>query len=995
MKLFSIQRIPLGPALVSGFVLAALVPALLVAWLLSSNSARSINTLAESAMSQAAHRVDVGAIAHLGEAHTVLNALLPPFQAEGSEARRARHWLSDPADFEAMAYALTQQSPNVPYLYIGAADGSFFGLERESRGFVVRQIKPGESGRRHYLIGFPGDRSLFLRIEKTVYDPRVRPWYEKAVRKGKRTFTDVYRSAVKQQFDLTLAQPIYSVNGQKVLGVMAIDMSLARLTELIRSSRISKNAVTYLVDSDGLMVASSGSEVLSVQVDGKHRRISPLQSSDPLIRSSYERLSGQSAVAATSRSLNSDAVRLDPAPSWRQKLGFESNRLIALKRPFGQQYELDWQLIVVAPEADFAAQVLLARQWALLAIAALIGLSALIAFAVARGLSGQFRQLNASATAVGAGQIPPVQSRAPLLEVHHLSQVMHDSAVKLQTFTHEIQQKNEQLREAAQLLEERVRERTAELATSREEALAAVKAKAGFLAVMSHEIRTPLNGVVGMGELLEDTPLTNAQQDLLGVLKVSSRQLLSVVDDILDFSKIESGKLTLEHIPLDLHGAIQDVCSIVGIKAAEKGLHLSMHIAQEVPRAVIGDITRLRQVLLNLLSNAIKFTAKGEVSLRVWVEPVSSPMTLGFSVTDSGVGIQPARMAELFQPFSQGDTSTARVYGGTGLGLMICKHLVELMGGSISVTSEPGKGSVFRFTIQADPAELVQVGPSQGLEIRRQNHAQRVLIVDDNLVNLKVASAMLQRLGYPYDTSSDGLQALDDLAKAEQAGQPYAFVLLDSHMPRLDGIATARAILERYPTSPPVIIGVSASSLGEDRQLCLSAGMSDYLVKPLELRSLSKILGQYPVKEAEVGTTPSPTGPSEAEVAEGLTATASDPQAPLIDPHRWNHLAELDDASGSLRREVVSDFLQSLDTRVPLALHAADSRNLALLRSEAHFLAGAATNLGAVRLGTIFNALEAGATAGRVDAEAREQLSPACMQTQQALLALLSALKQA
>jgi signal transduction histidine kinase/CheY-like chemotaxis protein/HPt (histidine-containing phosphotransfer) domain-containing protein len=966
---FTLRRLPLGPALVVAFVMVALVPALLVAWLLTSNSAQSINTLAENAMSQAAHRVDVGAIAHLGEAHTVVNALLPPFEAKGAEADRTRRWLTDPASFEEMAYALTQQSPNVPYLYFGTEDGTFFGLEREDRGFVVRQIRPGESGRSHYLIAQPGDRDHRFRVEDKVYDPRVRPWYQKAASQGKRIFTDVYRSAVKDQFDLTLAQPIYAKNGKHLLGVMAVDMSLARLTDLIRSTRISANAVTYLVDGHGLMVASSGEEALSALVDGKQQRISPSQSTDPLIKASYALLSTHAPGAGDTRTLEPEAVHLDMQPSWRQKLGFESNRLIALQRPFGQQFELQWQLIVVAPENDFASQVLQARQWALAAIAGLIGLCGLIAFAVARGLSGQFRQLNASATAVGAGQIPPVQDRAPLREVHHLSQVMHDSAAKLQTYTQEIQLKNEQLRDAAQLLEERVRVRTAELADSREEALAAVKAKAGFLAVMSHEIRTPLNGVVGMGELLNDTALTESQKDLLGVLKVSSRQLLSVVDDILDFSKIESGHLELEHLPLDLHGAIHDVTRIVSIKAAEKGLHLDVQIAPEVPIAVVGDITRLRQVLLNLLSNAIKFTAAGKVSLRVWVEHPVSDGVLGFAVTDTGVGIEPSSMAALFQPFSQGDTSTARVYGGTGLGLMICKHLVALMGGEISVTSQPGQGSSFRFTVRTEAATLDQVTPPPDVEIAHQPQAQRVLVVDDNLVNLKVASAMLQRLGYPHDTATDGLLALKAISRADQAGQPYAIVLLDSHMPRMDGMATSREILARYPQAPPVIIGVSASSLGEDRQRCLDAGMSAYLVKPLELRTLHDVLAQYRATFS--------TSSDLSEAAAHAPSNAADStlmaQAPLVDPVRWHFLTELDEDGGKLRQELVNGFFEALASR---AAHfdqtGSNGTTAAQLRETAHFLKGSATNVGAARLGQICDALERSAAAGHIDNQAIE-----------------------
>jgi signal transduction histidine kinase/CheY-like chemotaxis protein/HPt (histidine-containing phosphotransfer) domain-containing protein len=937
MNLFSSRRLPIGNTLIAALVLAALIPALLAAWLLSTNSSQSINTLAENAMSQAAHRVDVGALAHLGEAHTVVNALVPPFSGTDAEAARTRNWLVDTAAFETMAYALTQQSPNVPYLYMGTANGSFFGVEREDQGFVAREIRPGDPGRKHFLIGHPGDRSQLLREETQVYDPRKRPWYQLALSTGQRSFTDVYRSAVKSQFDLTLAHPIFDTDNRTVLGVVAVDMSLARLTDLIRSSRISENAVTYLVDSQGLLVASSVEEELSLLVNNKFQRLSPLQSQDPLVRESFTQLSAQ--YRDTLRR-DPGLLRLDTASGWRQWLGMGSSRLIALQRPFGQKYQLNWQLIVVAPESDFTKQVIQARKVALLALAGLISLGGVLAFLVARGLSGQFQLLNASATAVGAGQVPGVQQKTGFREVHHLSKVLHDSARSLHASTREIHEKNEQLREAALMLEERVRQRTAELAASREEALAAVKAKAGFLAVMSHEIRTPLNGVVGMSHLLRETPLTSGQQEMLGVLEVSSEQLLSVVDDILDFSRIESGKLALENNAFDLRAAIRQAHDILMLRAQEKGLHLSLHIAADVPKVVMGDITRLRQVLINLLSNAIKFTHQGEVTLRVWQEPSAEGTMLSFSVSDTGVGIRQERIGELFQPFAQGDTSITRVYGGTGLGLMICKHLVEMMGGHITVNSQPGAGSTFRFTIRSAAADPALLPVAQASELPRASHQQRVLVVDDNLINLKVASAMLQRLGYEHQAVTSGRQALDATKLAMREGRPYALVLLDSHMPDLDGIATARSLQAQWGPQTPVMIGVSASSLGEDRQRCLEAGMADYLPKPLDLEQLAHTLRRLAPQPATVA--------SDRTSAEDLAASANAGDSDrLIDPQRWEAFAEFDDDSGNLRREIVGDFLHSLPERVSEIGRAAVAGDTAALRHASHVLKGAAGNVGA------------------------------------------------
>lgn len=969
------HRVALGPTLVVAMVLAALAPALIASYLLSANSYTSIETLAENAMSQAAHRVDVGALAHLGESHTVVNALVPPFNATGSEGERTRHWFKDAHSFETMAYALTQQSANVPYLYIGSADGSFLGVEREDQGFVVRQIRPGDTGRKHYLINNPGDRQNLIKTETTVFDPRKRPWYQLAASTGQRVFTDVYRSAVKNQYDLTLAQPIYEADGKTLMGVMAVDMSLARLTDLIRSTRISENAVTYLVDGQGRMVASSVDEDLSVMVQQKSQRITPMQSIEPLVRDSYAQLSARRSKVAPDAG---GMIQLKGQDDWWQRLGLgDTNRLMALQRPFGSKYHLDWQLIVVAPEQDFTQHVISARQWALASIALLIGLSALIAYGVARGLSRQFRQLNASALAVGAGELPEVQHGAPFKEVYTLSEVMHNSAAKLRLSNAEIERKNLALQEAAQLLEARVRLRTSELASSREEALAAVRAKAGFLAVMSHEIRTPLHGVVGMSELLSESSQDPTQQELLGVLKVSSDQLLAVVDDILDFSKIESGHLLLEEEALNVRATLGSAVDIMRVMANEKGLHLSLQVAPDVPQAIKGDAVRLRQIVLNLLSNAIKFTSQGEVALRVWQAMSEDQHTLWFSVADSGIGISQQKLPELFKPFAQGDTATARVYGGTGLGLMICKHLVELMGGQISVESAPGTGSTFRFGIRCQPVAASAVVPAAEYGPPHESHVQRVLVVDDNPVNLKVASAMLSRLGYPHESVTTGELALKAITGAHQNHRPFSIVLLDSHMPVMDGQMTAEAIKTHWGTLAPVMIGISASTLGEDRQRCLAAGMSDYLPKPLELKRLADTLVHWcqPVAGAVTAPAARPTG---------------NPDPRWIDPERWQELGECDDAAHSLRKDMVQDFLTSLPQRLEAIEKSCATRDWAGLVSSAHALKGSADNLGAQNLARTCAALEREAPEDSNLPVRMQGLREAAQGTRQALAGYLS-----
>lgn len=818
-------KVPLRIVLVVPFIIQITATVGIVGWLSFRNGQKAVNDVATQLRSEITARIQERLQTYVATPH-----LVNELTARTIELNQLN--LQDSRSLERYFWKHIQSFPPISVTYIGTPKGEFFGARRNPDGKLHIEL-----AKEVYGADNQGNRTKLL-YSTPDFDPRVRPWYIAAVKAGKPTWSPFFSDYDTKQLNIAAIQPVYDRKGS-LLGVLGSEFLFDEVNKFLHSLKIGKSGQTFVIDRSGMLVSTSTLDPVMIIKKEQTERIPAIKSKNPLIRSTTEyllkRFSSLSKIDSTKQLdfvINGKHQFLQVTPL-KEKLG------------------LDLLIVVVVPEADFMEQINANNRTTILLCLTALVIATVVGIATSIYIVQPILRLKDAATALSQGKFDQTVNLERSDELGVLAQAFNNMAGQLQESFTTLETKHDELQRLNQQLQR------------------LDKLKDEFLANTSHELRTPLNGIIGIAESLIDGvtgKLPGETVSNLVAIASSGRILSHLINDILDFSKLKNNQIELRIKPLGIRELTDVVFTLSQPLIGQKPLQLINSIGMDTP-LVDADENRLQQILHNLIGNAIKFTESGviEVSaeeLNVEGSNLSSNLQpanlepansyLAITISDTGIGIPEDKLDTIFESFEQADGSTARVYGGTGLGLAVTKKLVELHGGTISVESKFGKGSRFIFTLPVSQQQVKisgKVSPiiayastpqftnepsSSASGLSSAMGDIKVLVVDDDPVNLQVLVNNLSLQNYSITQAGNGLKAL---ALMESGLRPD-LILLDVMMPRMTGYEVCRRIRESFPANELPIVLLTAKDQTSDLLEGFDSGANDYLTKPVSKQEL-------------------------------------------------------------------------------------------------------------------------------------------------------------